>query len=249
MENLLEVRKLTKTYGKGNAITSALRGIDLDVCNGEFVSIMGPSGSGKTTLLNCISTIDSASSGNIILDGVDISHFSKKQLSKFRRDTLGFIFQDSNLVETLNGFENIALPLSLKGIDSLTIKKEVLRVSNEFHLNDILQKSPSEMSGGQRQRVATARAVIGNPKLILADEPTGALDSANSQNLLEILEILNRNYNATIVMVTHDIFAASYSNRTVFLKDGSIINNIEKHRISRQDFYQQITSIVSTLQG
>ena len=210
---------------------------------------MGPSGSGKSTLLNCISTIDTVTSGNIILNGLDITQLRSRQLSKFRRDDLGFVFQDSNLLDTLTGFENIALALTIKGEKANDVRAKVDRTADLLGVADVLQKYPRQMSGGQRQRVAAARAIVADPKLVLADEPTGALDSRNAAVLLETLEVLNEKLNATIMMVTHDAVAASYADRILFIKDGKLFNELRRGDADRTDFYQRILEVQAFLSG
>jgi len=235
---LLSVRDVQKVYGSREAITRALDDVSFDICEGEFVGVMGPSGSGKSTLLNCISTIDTVTSGSIILNGRDITQLRSRQLSKFRRDDLGFIFQDANLLDTLTGFENIALALTIKGEKADSVRAKVDRTANLLGVADVLQKYPRQMSGGQRQRVAAARAIVADPKLVLADEPTGALDSRNAAVLLETLEVLNEKLHATIMMVTHDAVAASYADRILFIKDGKLFNELRRGDDDRTDFYQ-----------
>ena len=246
---LLSVRDVQKVYGSREAVTRALDDVSFDICEGEFVGVMGPSGSGKSTLLNCISTIDTVTSGNIILNGLDITQLRNRQLSKFRRDDLGFIFQDANLLDTLTGFENIALALTIKGEKADVVRTKVDRTAGLLGVMDVLQKHPRQMSGGQRQRVAAARAIVADPKLVLADEPTGALDSRNAAVLLETLEVLNEKLNATIMMVTHDAVAASYADRILFIKDGKLFNELRRVDSSRTDFYQRILEVQAFLSG
>ena len=246
---LLSVRDVQKVYGSREAITRALDDVSFDICEGEFVGVMGPSGSGKSTLLNCISTIDAVTSGSIILNGRDITQLRSRQLSKFRRDDLGFIFQDANLLDTLTGFENIALALTLKGEKADSFRAKVDRTADLLGVADVLQKYPRQMSGGQRQRVAAARAIVADPKLVLADEPTGALDSRNAAVLLETLEVLNEKLHATIMMVTHDAVAASYADRILFIKDGKLFNELRRGDDDRTDFYQRILEVQAFLSG
>lgn len=246
---LLSVRDVQKVYGSREAVTRALDDVSFDICEGEFVGVMGPSGSGKSTLLNCISTIDTVTSGNIILNGLDITQLRSRQLSKFRRDDLGFIFQDANLLDTLTGFENIALALTIKGEKANDVRVKVDRTADLLGVADVLQKYPRQMSGGQRQRVAAARAIVADPKLVLADEPTGALDSRNAAVLLETLEVLNEKLNATIMMVTHDAVAASYADRILFIKDGKLFNELRRGDADRTDFYQRILEVQAFLSG
>lgn len=246
---ILSIRSVEKVFGSRDSVTRALNGISLDVMPGEFLSIMGPSGSGKSTLLNCISTIDTVTSGSILVGGKDITSMSRCQLSKFRRDDLGFIFQDSNLLNTLTGFENISLALSIKGVSARKIPAMVNQISTRLGVDGVLNKFPYQMSGGQRQRIAAARAIVGDPKIILADEPTGALDSRSATILLEIMEMLNQQMSATILMVTHDAFAASYTNRVLFIKDGSVFNELLRGDESRDRFFARIMEVVSFLGG
>ena len=210
---------------------------------------MGASGSGKTTLLNCISTIDKVTSGHIFIDNKDITKLKGNALNKFRRESLGFIFQDFNLLDTLTAYENIALALSIQNINYKEIDERVNKVAQELDIVDVLNKYPYQMSGGQKQRVASARAIITNPKLILADEPTGALDSKSSKMLLDKFEILNKQLNATILMVTHDAFTASYASRVIFIKDGKIFNKIYKGESTRKEFFDKIIDVVTLLGG
>lgn len=246
---LLSVRDVQKVYGSREAITRALDDVSFDICEGEFVGVMGPSGSGKSTLLNCISTIDAVTSGSIILNGRDITQLRSRQLSKFRRDDLGFIFQDANLLDTLTGFENIALALTIKGEKADSVRAKVDRTADLLGVADVLQKYPRQMSGGQRQRVVAARAIVADPKLVLADEPTGALDSRNAAVLLETLEVLNEKLHATIMMVTHDAVAASYADRILFIKDGKLFNELRRGDDDRTDFYQRILEVQAFLSG
>ena len=210
---------------------------------------MGASGSGKTTLLNCISTIDKVTSGHIYVAGNDITKLRGNNLNKFRREELGFIFQDFNLLDTLTAYENIALALSIQNIKEKEISDRIKRVSEELDINSVLGKYPYQMSGGQKQRVASARAIITNPKLILADEPTGALDSKSSKMLLEKFNYLNKENKATILMVTHDAFTASYSSRVIFIKDGKIFNELVKGNDTRKQFFEKIIEVQTLLGG
>lgn len=246
---ILSVRSIEKVFGSRDSVTHALAGVSFDVAAGEFVGIMGPSGSGKTTLLNCVSTIDVVTSGHIIVGGRDITGMSKRQLAKFRRDDLGFIFQDSNLLDTLTGFENISLALTIKGEQARAIPGKVNAMAARLGVDGVLQKYPYQMSGGQKQRVAAARAMVTDPKLILADEPTGALDSRAATVMLEIMEMMNEQMGATIMMVTHDAFAASYTNRVLFIKDGAVFNELRRGDESRDAFFSRIMEVVSFLGG
>lgn len=210
---------------------------------------MGASGSGKTTLLNCISTIDKVSSGHIFISGNDITKLNSKKISKFRREELGFIFQDFNLLDTLTAYENIALALTIMKVNHKEIDKRVREVAKKLNIEEVLNKYPYEMSGGQKQRVASARAIITKPSLILADEPTGALDSKSAKMLLESMEDLNKNLNATIMMVTHDAYSASYAKRILFIKDGRIFNELIRGNDSRKEFFDKIIEVITLLGG
>ena len=247
--NTLEIKNIEKYYGNKSSLTKAIDDISFDVKEKEFVAIMGASGSGKTTLLNCISTIDKVTSGHIFIDNKDITKLKGNALNKFRRESLGFIFQDFNLLDTLTAYENIALTLSIQNINYKEIDERVKKVAQELDIVDVLNKYPYQMSGGQKQRVASARAIITNPKLILADEPTGALDSKSSKMLLDKFEILNKQLNATILMVTHDAFTASYASRVIFIKDGKIFNEIYKGESTRKEFFDKIIDVVTLLGG
>ncbi|WP_294342855.1 ABC transporter ATP-binding protein [uncultured Clostridium sp.] len=246
---ILKVKNIEKYYGSKGSITKAINNISFTVGEGEFVGIMGPSGSGKTTLLNCISTIDKVSSGNIIIGNEDITKFNGKRLSRFRREELGFIFQDFNLLDTLTCYENIALALTILKVNHKDIDGKVKNIAKALNIEQILNKYPYEISGGQKQRVACARAIVTNPSLILADEPTGALDSKSSKMLLESLEVLNKERKATIMMVTHDAFTASYASRILFIKDGVIFNEIVRGNDSRKEFFDKIIEVVTLLGG
>lgn len=246
---LLKIERIEKYYGNKSSLTKAIDGISFHVEKGEFVAIMGASGSGKTTLLNCISTIDRVTSGHIYLEDTDITKLKSKELNKFRREKLGFIFQDFNLLDTLTAYENITLALSIQKYPSHEIEKAVNTVAKQLEITDILKKYPYQMSGGQKQRVASARAIITSPKLILADEPTGALDSKAARLLLERFRFLNSNNEATIMMVTHDSFTASYASRVIFIKDGQIFNEISRGNDSRKQFFDRIIDIITLLGG
>lgn len=248
MKDVLIARNLRKVYGSRGNVYTALHDIDLNIKEGEFVGIMGPSGAGKTTLLNIISTIDRPSSGTVYIDGEDIVKMNEEKLSVFRRNKLGFIFQDFNLLDTLTVKENIVLPLSLSKVDLKEIKQRLKEVSESLGIEDILNKYPYEISGGQKQRTAAARAIIGRPALILADEPTGALDSKSSTELLQTLSNLNEKSKATIMMVTHDAFAASYCRRIIFIKDGLLFTELVRGG-SRKEFFQKILDVLKTLGG
>ncbi len=249
METILRIDNIEKYYGNRSSLTKAIDNISFEVDKGEFVAIMGASGSGKTTLLNCISTIDRVTSGRIYVGGQDITELKGNKLNQFRREQLGFIFQDFNLLDTLTAFENIALALSIQGVHAKEIQKRVSQLACELGISDVLDKYPYQMSGGQKQRVASARAIITNPKLILADEPTGALDSKASRMLLESFNYLNQELEATILMVTHDAFTASYADRVIFIKDGKIFNEILKCGSTRKEFFDKIIDVVTLLGG
>ena len=249
MEKVLEVKNLEKYYGNKGNITKAINNISFDVKRGEFVAIMGASGSGKTTLLNCISTLDKVTSGQILVNDKDITRIKGSRLNKFRREELGFIFQDFNLLDTLTAYENIALALTINKESYKDIDKKVLEVAKELEIEKILSKYPYQISGGEKQRVASARAIITNPSLILADEPTGALDSKSSRKLLEKFENLNTELKANIIMVTHDAFTASYASKIIFIKDGKIFNEISKGNKTRKEFFENIIDVVTLLGG
>ncbi|MGI6199933.1 MAG: ABC transporter ATP-binding protein [Christensenellales bacterium] len=249
MENILQVAHVEKYYGNKGNLTKAIDDISFAVDQGEYIGIMGASGSGKTTLLNCISTIDSVTAGHILIGGRDITGLNNRQLARFRREQLGFVFQDFNLLDTLTAFENIALALSITKTPPKQIDIRVRQVAAQLQVADILKKYPYQLSGGQKQRVACARAIVTNPSLVLADEPTGALDSKSSRMLLESFESLNRDLNATILMVTHDAFAASYCHRILFIKDGRIFNEILRGEDSRKAFFDRIIEVVTLLGG
>ena len=249
METLLEVQNLVKFYGNKTSLTKAVNDISFQVNKGEFTAIMGASGSGKTTLLNCISTIDKVTSGHVLLKGQDITKLKGNALMKFRREQLGFIFQDFNLLDTLNAFDNIALALQIQGKKSDEIKKRVREISEKLNVEETLKKYPYEMSGGQRQRIACARAMVTEPSLILADEPTGALDSQSAGMFLSSLQYMNEALQATILMVTHDAFSASYAKRVLFMKDGKLFHELRKGDSDRKEFFNEIIHVISLLGG
>ncbi len=249
MANVLKIDQIEKYYGNKSNLTKAIDGISFEVGKGEFVAIMGASGSGKTTLLNCISTIDKVTSGHIYVDGEDVTKLKGNQLNRFRREELGFIFQDFNLLDTLTAYENIALALSIQNVKPNEIEMRIEEISRRLNIKDVLKKYPYQMSGGQKQRVASARAIITNPKLVLADEPTGALDSKSAKMLLESFEYLNESLKATILMVTHDAFTASYASRVIFIKDGKLFHELRKGDQSRKEFFDQIIDVVTMLGG
>lgn len=249
MESILKIDKIEKYYGSRSSLTKAIDNVSFDVDKGEFVAIMGASGSGKTTLLNCISTIDRVTSGHIYVADEDITKLKGNNLNRFRREELGFIFQDFNLLDTLTAYENIALALSIQNVSADEIDRRVKKVAKDLGITEVLNKYPYQMSGGQKQRIASARAIITDPKLVLADEPTGALDSKSSKMLLESFEYLNNELETTILMVTHDAFTASYASRVIFIKDGKIFNEIVKGDDSRKDFFDKIIDVISLLGG
>ena len=249
MEEILTVTDLTRVYGKGTAAARALDGVSLSLEAGEFVGVMGPSGSGKTTLLNCVSTIDRPTSGSIVIDGMELTGLTGRELSRFRRERLGFIFQDCNLLDTLTAFENIALSLSIVRAPAGEIEGRGKEMANLLGISDCLDKYPYQMSGGQQQRCAAARAMVTRPALVLADEPTGALDSRSSKLLLDRLEELNREMGATILMVTHDAFTASCCRRVVFLRDGRIFLELRREGEDRRAFFRKIIRVVSEMGG
>jgi len=249
MSNMLTVTQVEKYYGNKGNLTKALDGVSFSIQEGEFVGIMGASGSGKTTLLNCISTIDKVTSGQIIIGGKDITELNSRQLSEFRRTKLGFIFQDFNLLDTLTAQENIILPLTISTVNHREAIARTAEVAETLGITDVLAKYPYQMSGGQRQRVAAARAIVSKPSMVLADEPTGALDSKSSRMLLESMEKLNVDLTATILLVTHDAFAASYCKRILFIKDGQLFNELIRGQQTRRDFYSKIIEVISLLGG
>lgn len=249
MDTVLSIENIEKYYGNKSNLTKALDRISLEVEKGEFVGIMGASGSGKTTLLNCIATIDRVTSGHIYVGGEDITKLKGNALNTFRREQLGFIFQDFNLLDTLTAYENIALALSIQNVKPGDISERVMSMAGHLGIVEVMNKYPYQMSGGQKQRVASARALITNPNLVLADEPTGALDSKAARHLLESLKDMNESAKATILMVTHDAFTASYASRVVFIKDGQIFNEIRRGQDDRKTFFNKIIDVVTMLGG
>lgn len=248
MDIVLETKNVRKEYGsKGNSFV-AIDNLNLEVQRGDFLGIMGPSGAGKTTLLNILSTIDKPSSGEVLYNGNNIVNMKNKDLSLFRRDNVGFIFQDFNLIDSMTIEDNIALPLSLSNVDASTIIKKTKELSSFLGIETQLKKYPYELSGGQKQRVAAARAMITNPTIVFADEPTGALDSKSSQELLEYLIKMNKELNTTIIMVTHDAFAASYCEKILFLKDGKIHARLDKDN-NRKEFFNRIIDLLANIGG
>lgn len=249
MKEILRLEHIQKFYGNRGNLTKAINDISFSVNNGEFVGIMGASGSGKTTLLNCISTIDTVSAGHIYLDGTDVTEIKEKELARFRRENLGFVFQDFNLLDTLTIEENIGLTLSLNHQNPKNVQKQVEKIAHTLGITEILKKFPYQVSGGQKQRAACARAMVAKQSLLLADEPTGALDSKASKNLLEIMTQMNQKMKATILMVTHDAYSASYASRVLFLKDGRLFNELLKGMRPRPTFYHEILDVLAVLGG
>ena len=249
MGEILKIDSIEKYYGNKGNILKAIDDVSFEVQKGAFVGVMGPSGSGKTTLLNVIATIDEVSSGHIYLNWKDLTEINKKEIGRFRRENLGFIFQDFNLIDTLTIHENIALALTINKTNKNEIDGKVNSVAKELGIEEILTKYPYEVSGGQKQRTACARALITNPKLILADEPTGALDSRSAQMLIEMISSLNKDFKATILMVTHDSFTASYCDRILFIKDGKIFTELVRGNNTRKQFFNQILDVVALLGG
>ena len=246
---MLQVRNIEKYSGSKNNVTKALDRVSFEVDDGEFIAIMGASGSGKTTLLNCISTIDTVSAGDILLDGESIAALPPRELARFRRERLGFVFQDFNLLDTLTLEENIGLALSLNHTDPETVQRRVREMAARLEIMDVLEKFPYQVSGGQKQRAACARAMVAGQSLLLADEPTGALDSKASKNLLEIMTRMNRDMGATILMVTHDAYSASYAARVLFLKDGRLFHELLRGERGRPVFYHEILDVLALLGG
>ena len=246
---MLQVQNIEKYYGSQNQVTKALDRVSFTVEDGAFIAIMGASGSGKTTLLNCISTIDTISAGDILLDGQSIAQLSPRQLAQFRRERLGFVFQDCNLLDTLTLEENIGLALSLNHADPHSVQQRVRAIAEELEIGEILDKFPYQVSGGQKQPAACARAMVAGQSLLLADEPTGALDYKASKNMLEIMTRLNRVLGATILMVTHDPYSASYASRVLFLKDGRLFNELLRGERNRPAIYHEILDVLALLGG
>ena len=249
MTQTLQISHLIKYYGTGSVVIKALDDISFSIQKGEFTAIMGASGSGKSTLLNMISTVDRVSSGTIFLDGRNITEMKERELASFRRDRLGFIFQEYNLLDTLTVRENIVLPLNLQKISAKETDIRLNETAHSLGITEQLDKFPYELSGGQRQRAACARALITRPALILADEPTGALDSRNSKTLMETFRLMNAEFSSTILMVTHDAVVGSYAQRVLFLKDGQIWSELLRGTRSRQELYHDILSVTSALGG
>lgn len=248
IEPVLTIENLEKVYGRRGAVSYALRDVSFTVERGEFVAIMGPSGSGKTTLLSCVGTLERPTSGRICLSGTDVTRLGRRRLAEIRRTQLGIIFQESNLIDTLTGFENIALALTMGSTPSHEVRHAVERLAARLGIGEELDRFPSHMSGGQRQRIAAARALAVEPDLLLADEPTGALDSHAAARLLETLESLNA-AGSTILMVTHDPFAASFSSRLLLIRDGQIFNEIRRGGQSQRDYRRHILNLQAFLGG
>ncbi|MHC1750859.1 MAG: ABC transporter ATP-binding protein [Cellulosilyticaceae bacterium] len=249
MKTILDVQDIEKYYGNKGNVTKAIDHISFKVEEGEFVGIMGPSGSGKTTLLNCIATIDTVTTGHILINEKDITALKTRAIENFRKEELGFIFQDFNLLDTLTAYENIALALTIQGVSPKKIDERIQEIAKKLGITEVLNKYPYQMSGGQKQRVASARAIIANPSLILADEPTGALDSKSSRMLLETFDRLNEELHATILMVTHDALTASYASRILFIKDGKIFNELIRGNDTKKTFFNRIMDTVTLLGG
>ncbi len=249
MKEILKLEHIQKYYGNGGNLTKAIRDISFTVEEGEFLGIMGASGSGKTTLLNCISTIDTVSAGHIYLDGEDVTEIRPRALARFRREKLGFVFQDFNLLDTLTVGENIALALAINQTPADRVEPKVRAMAQTLNIQGILDKYPYQVSGGQRQRCACARALIHGPRLLLADEPTGALDSHSAQMLLSAFTGIHAQLGATILMVTHDAFTASYAQRILFLRDGEIFTELRRGSASRGAFFEQILQVLTMLGG
>jgi len=245
MKTVIRTKNLSKNYGK----TTVLKNIDLIVSLGEFTAIMGPSGSGKSTLMNVLSTIDQFTGGEVWLEEQSLLDLNKKALRNFRQEHMGFIFQDYNLLDTLNVKENILLPLSLRNVSTKEMEERLSPIIKALNIEDILHKYPNEISGGQKQRAASARAIITNPAIVFADEPTGALDSRSATQLLEQLVNLNETFQTTILMVSHDPYAASYCKRVIFLRDGKIVNELYKGDQDQKTFYDRILDTQSLMGG
>lgn len=245
MNKIIQTKNLSKSYGK----TQVLKNIDLTIEQGEFTAIMGPSGSGKTTLMNTLSTIDSFQGGEVWIEGKSLLDLKKRELREFRQKRMGFIFQDYNLLDTLTVKENILLPLSLQKTAIDEMEQRLANIIEALNIESILHQYPSEISGGQKQRTAAARAIITNPAIVFADEPTGALDSRSATQLLEQMQSLNKRFNTTVLMITHDPYAASYCQRVVFLRDGKIVNEMFKGEQTEKEFFDRILTIQSALGG
>ncbi len=247
-KTVVEIKNLMKQYGTGGTLTTVLKGVSLEICAGDFIAVMGPSGSGKTTLLNLLSTIDRPTQGSVIVDGRDVAKLSNKELSKLRRDTIGFVFQDYNLLDTMTLQDNIALPLSLNGVSSGICMEKTMELGRMFGLSEHFSKYPWQLSGGQKQRGAVCRALITEPKILFADEPTGALDSRSTRELLECLKRVNDSGQATILMVTHDAYSASYAKDVWLLNDGQMQCRLSAGA-SRREFYDRIADMQTSVGG
>ncbi|SDX49610.1 ABC transporter ATP-binding protein [Paenibacillus sp. CF384] len=245
MGNSIQTKNLSKSYGH----VQVLKSIDLTIEQGEFTAIMGPSGSGKTTLLNALSTIDSFNGGDVWIEGNSLLDMKKKALRDFRQKRMGFIFQDYNLLDTLTVKENILLPLSLQKTPVAEKEQRLARIIAALNIESILQQYPSEISGGQKQRTAAARAIITNPAIVFADEPTGSLDSRSATQLLEQIQLLNQSFRTTVLLITHDAYAASYCQRVIFLRDGKIVNELFKGEQSEKQFFDRILTVQSAIGG
>ena len=246
MKEILKLDHIQKYYGNGGNVTKAIQDISFSVQEGEFVGIMGASGSGKTTLLNCISTIDTVSAGHIYLDGTDVTEINEKQIARFRRENLGFVFQDFNLLDNFSLKDNIFLPLVLSGVDYPQMEQRLAPIAKKLGITSLLNKYPYEVSGGQKQRTAVARALITQPELILADEPTGALDSKASDSMLTLFNQINEE-GQTILMVTHSTKAASHANRVLFIKDGEVFHQLYRGNMSNEQLYAKISDTLTVL--
>lgn len=247
----LVVENVSKTYGKGENRTDALQDISFDVLEGEFLGIMGASGSGKTTLLNCIATMIRPSSGKILLEDKDISSYKGGQLADYRGREIGYLFQEFELLDNLTAKENILLPMALHNINGKEAEEALKELAGHFEVLDVLEKFPSQMSGGQKQRVAAARALISDPGIVLADEPTGALDSRSAKVLMDKLASINRDRRKTILMVTHDANAASYCSRILFIRDGKLFHELRRNvdQESTEAFYERIVTVLAQMGG
>ncbi len=248
-KEILRLEHIHKWYGSGENVTRAIEDISFVIHEGEFVGIMGASGSGKTSLLNCISAIDSVNDGNIFLAGTDVTAISEKDIARFRRENLGFIFQDYNLLDTLTVSENIALALTINNTPVERVDGLVRDMAEKLNITDVLAKYPYQISGGQKQRCACARALINDPRLILADEPTGALDSHSAKILLSTIQRINMEFGAAVLMVTHDALSASYASRILFLRDGTVFTEIHKGNDTQQVFFEKILNVLTVMGG
>lgn len=250
-DKLLQVQEVHKIYGEGQNETAALKGINFEVLPGEFLGIMGASGSGKTTLLNCIATMLKPTSGQVLLEGQNISSFRGSKLAKYRGSKIGYLFQEFELLDNLTARENILLPLAIHGENLQKEEEQLQKLAKQFDIEEVLNKFPAQMSGGQKQRTAAARALISNPSIVLADEPTGALDTKNAKLLMEKLSSINEIYRTTILMVTHDVNAASFCSRILFIQDGVIFHELRKKvpGETRNSFYERILTVMAQLGG